>query len=92
VQVVFGDYHVFSVWGLDRQPALLLGMDALGSFEGLVIDLKRGVLHLRAPAGAGLTRAQHTCHAAAQSMLPSCDRLSDRSLAPAHAAAEAAAT
>lgn len=45
--VTFGDLHVFSVWGLDSQPALLVGMDILGSLRQLVIDYKLQELHLR---------------------------------------------
>lgn len=41
LEVIFADFHVFKLWGLDKQPALLLGMDMLGVLERLVIDYRR---------------------------------------------------
>lgn len=39
--VTFDDLHVFNVWGLDEEPALLLGMDLLGTLERFIIDYPR---------------------------------------------------
>lgn len=33
-----GDFHIFHVWGLDSEPTLLLGMDALTQTRALMID------------------------------------------------------
>lgn len=41
LEVTFGDLHVFKHWGLEDTPALLIGMDLLGSVQRLVIDYKR---------------------------------------------------
>jgi predicted aspartyl protease len=41
LEVIFGDFHVFKLWGLHEQPALLVGMDMLGVLERLVIDYRR---------------------------------------------------
>jgi hypothetical protein len=41
LDVIFADFHVFKLWGLDQQPALLIGMDLLGVLERLVIDYRR---------------------------------------------------
>jgi hypothetical protein len=41
LSVSFGDFHVFDVWGLKDQPALLIGMDVLGSLAALHIDYRR---------------------------------------------------
>jgi predicted aspartyl protease len=41
LEVTFGDLHVFKIWGLEDTPALLIGMDLLGSVQRLVIDYKR---------------------------------------------------
>jgi predicted aspartyl protease len=41
LEVIFADFHVFKLWGLDREPALLVGMDMLGVLERLVIDYRR---------------------------------------------------
>jgi predicted aspartyl protease len=38
--VVFGDFTVFALWNMERKPALLLGMDVLGSLRELVIDYR----------------------------------------------------
>jgi len=39
--VTFGDLHVFKLWGLADKPALLIGMDLLGTLERIVIDYRR---------------------------------------------------
>jgi hypothetical protein len=41
LDVIFADFHVFKLWGLDREPALLIGMDMLGVLDRLVIDYRR---------------------------------------------------
>ena len=41
LEVIFADFHVFKLWGLDQQPALLIGMDMLGVLDRLVIDYRR---------------------------------------------------
>ena len=47
--VSFGNYTVFDVWGLKDQPALLLGMDALGMLSELTIDYRRQELQILGP-------------------------------------------
>lgn len=41
LDVIFADFHVFKLWGLHQEPALLVGMDMLGVLERLVIDYRR---------------------------------------------------
>jgi predicted aspartyl protease len=41
LDVIFADFHVFKLWGLDQEPAMLIGMDMLGVLERLVIDYRR---------------------------------------------------
>jgi hypothetical protein len=41
LEVIFADFHVFKLWGLDKQPAMLIGMDMLGVLDRLVIDYRR---------------------------------------------------
>jgi predicted aspartyl protease len=41
LEVIFADFHVFKLWGLHQEPALLVGMDMLGVLERLVIDYRR---------------------------------------------------
>ena len=45
--VRFSDLHIFEHWRLHSQPALLLGMDVLGTLDTLVIDYARGELQLK---------------------------------------------
>ena len=45
--VRFTDLHIFDHWKLTSQPALLIGMDVLGTLDTLVIDYARGELQLR---------------------------------------------
>lgn len=54
--VTFGDLHVFSVWSLLEEPALLVGMDLLGTLQRFVVDYRRSEFHFKtwAPGtGAG---------------------------------------
>ncbi len=45
--IIYGDIHVFKLWGLQEEPALLVGMDILGSLEKLVIDYRREEIQFR---------------------------------------------
>jgi hypothetical protein len=40
VAIVYGDFHVFKVWELRDRPALIIGMDVLGTVASLSIDFK----------------------------------------------------
>ena len=40
VQVVYGDFHIFKVWGMADKPAIIVGMDVLGTVGSLGIDFK----------------------------------------------------
>ncbi len=46
VSVVYGDFHIFKVWDLEKRPAMLIGMDVLGTVDALVIDFRRRELYL----------------------------------------------
>ena len=39
--------HIFEHWKLTREPALLIGMDALGLLDTLIIDYRRAELQVR---------------------------------------------
>lgn len=45
--VTFGDMHVFGIWSLLEEPALLVGMDLLGTLEKFVVDYSRREFHLK---------------------------------------------
>jgi predicted aspartyl protease len=47
VPIIYGDIHVFKMWGLENEPALLIGMDVLGALERLVIDYRREEIQFR---------------------------------------------
>ena len=44
--VLVGDFHTFGVWDLADRPAMLLGVDVLGRFKTVIIDLRRRELVL----------------------------------------------
>ena len=51
VRMTFADAHIFKVWRLTNEPALLIGMDALGTLDTLIIDYLRHELQLRMREG-----------------------------------------
>jgi predicted aspartyl protease len=40
VAIVYGDFHIFKVWALNDRPAMIIGMDVLGTVGSLGIDFK----------------------------------------------------
>jgi predicted aspartyl protease len=46
-RLLFGDVHIFEQWHLDKEPALIIGMDVLGLLDTLVIEYKRSELHVK---------------------------------------------
>jgi predicted aspartyl protease len=50
-RISYGDMHIFEHWHLIREPALLIGMDALGLLDVFIIDYRRHELQLRTRAG-----------------------------------------
>jgi predicted aspartyl protease len=46
VQVVYGNFHVFRVWEMQDKPAMIIGMDVLGTVGSLGIDFKNQVIYL----------------------------------------------
>ena len=44
--VICGDFDIFRVWGLNDEPALLIGMDILGTLAEVAIDYRRRELQL----------------------------------------------
>jgi predicted aspartyl protease len=45
--VTFADLHVFEIWGLKDEPALLIGMDLIGSLERFAVDYRQREFHLK---------------------------------------------
>jgi predicted aspartyl protease len=46
VTVVYGKFHIFSVWNLESRPALIIGMDILGTVGAISIDFKHQYVYL----------------------------------------------
>jgi hypothetical protein len=51
LSVVFGDFEVFRMWGAESSPAIVLGMDVLGTAQAMMLDYRRRQL-LLLPQGA----------------------------------------
>ena len=47
--VVYSDLNNFRIWKLDNQPAMLLGMDLLRTFDTVQIDFARREVRFRVP-------------------------------------------
>ncbi len=58
VPVTFSDLYIFSLWGLAGEPALILGMDVLGTMQKFVVDYGRREFQIKAypQTGAELDR------------------------------------
>jgi len=52
LDVTFGDFDVFRLWGLEQHPAIVLGMDVIGQAEGIAIDYRRAEFRVL-PRGDG---------------------------------------
>jgi predicted aspartyl protease len=46
-RITYGEVRIFEHWDLTREPTLLIGMDALGVLDELIIDYKLHELQLR---------------------------------------------
>jgi hypothetical protein len=46
--VTFANLYIFKQWKLVGEPAILIGMDALGVLDTLIIDYRQHELHMRA--------------------------------------------
>lgn len=46
-RITFADLHIFQMWDMTQQPALLIGMDALGLLDTLIIDYRRAELQVK---------------------------------------------
>lgn len=41
VKIVYGDFHIFKVWDMQSAPAMIIGMDVLGTVPALGIDFEK---------------------------------------------------
>jgi hypothetical protein len=52
--VVFGDFHIFKVWEMRARPAIIIGMDVLGTVAALHMDFRNRDVYVGSnPAGSG---------------------------------------
>jgi predicted aspartyl protease len=47
VTVVYGDFHIFEVWELEDRPAIIIGMDVLGTSRAFAIDFARSEVYFK---------------------------------------------
>lgn len=47
VAAYVGDYHIFTLWGFQNEPTLLIGMDVLNQTEAVAIDYGRATVSFR---------------------------------------------
>jgi hypothetical protein len=46
-EIMFSDLHIMDHWGLNARPALIIGMDVLGTLDTLIIDYRRDELQIK---------------------------------------------
>jgi predicted aspartyl protease len=46
VEVVYGNFHIFKFWDMQDEPAMVIGMDVLGTVGSLGIDFKNQLIYL----------------------------------------------
>lgn len=73
VALVYGDFHIFQAWGLTDRPAMILGMDVLGTVNAFAIDFSRGELGVDSRYNYESTaRTQADCPSALASAAGAC--------------------
>jgi hypothetical protein len=46
VAITYGDFHIFRIWNMEHEPAMILGMDVLGTVASLNIDFKNQMVYV----------------------------------------------
>jgi hypothetical protein len=46
VKIIYGDFHIFKVWKMEDSPAMIIGMDVLGTVPALGIDFEKQDLYV----------------------------------------------
>jgi hypothetical protein len=46
VGIVYGDFHIFKVWEMADKPAMIIGMDVLGTVPAMGIDFEKHDVYL----------------------------------------------
>ena len=50
-RMIFADLGIFKSWEMTSEPTLIIGMDALGLLDPMIIDYRRAELHVRMREG-----------------------------------------
>ena len=66
VTLTYGDFHIFDVWQLRDTPALIIGMDILGTLGQMTIDFRHQYVYFQ---GRGLLNTSGTDASHAYSVL-----------------------
>ncbi|HEX5209357.1 MAG TPA: retroviral-like aspartic protease family protein [Steroidobacteraceae bacterium] len=53
VDLIYGDFHIFKLWKLDHVPAIILGMDVLGTVNALGFDFPHHALYVSSARATG---------------------------------------
>jgi predicted aspartyl protease len=62
VAIVYGDFHIFKVWEMTDKPAMIIGMDVLGTVPVLGIDFERQDVYLAGTRGKGSESMSQVMH------------------------------
>jgi len=57
VAIVYGDFHIFKVWEMQDEPAMIIGMDVLGTVASLSIDFKNQNVYIASAVASGDIRS-----------------------------------
>lgn len=53
VDLIYGDFHIFKLWKLEHTPAIILGMDVLGTVNALGFDFRHHELYVASARRTG---------------------------------------
>lgn len=51
--LIYGDFHIFKLWKLEHTPAIILGMDVLGTVNALGFDFRNHELYVASARATG---------------------------------------
>jgi Aspartyl protease len=53
VDLIYGDFHIFKLWRLEQTPAIIVGMDVLGTVNALGFDFRHHDLYVASARATG---------------------------------------
>lgn len=54
LDIVYGNIPIFRIWHLEDRPAVVIGMDVLGTVDGLILDYRRAHVYILPHRGQGV--------------------------------------